>query len=122
MVAHPWKTDFNRLDEAKRYYDEKNLDITIGNDIWIGANAVILSGVHISDGAVIGAGCVVTKDVKPYEIVVGVPSRHLRYRFEEDVIDKLLQIKWWDWSIEEIIERKDLFLNIQEFCDKFYSL
>lgn len=121
-LAHPWKTDFSRLDEARQYYDEKNLDITIGNDIWIGANAVILSGVHISDGAVIGAGCVVTRDVKPYEIVVGVPSRHLRYRFERDVIDKLLQIKWWDWSIEEIIERRDLFLNIQEFCDKFYSL
>lgn len=68
----------------------------IGNDVWIGYNVLILDGVKIHDGAIIGANAVVTKDVAPYAIVGGVPARLIRYRFEEKVINQLLDIKWWD--------------------------
>src|SRR5689334_2405916 len=73
-------------------------DIIIGNDVWIGSGAVILSGVTIGDGAVIGAGAVVTQDVLPYEIVGGNPARHLSDRFDEETVDLLLGIRWWDWD------------------------
>jgi chloramphenicol O-acetyltransferase type B len=73
-------------------------DVIIGSDVWIGGMSVILSGVKIGDGAVIGARSVVTKDVPPYAIVGGNPSRILRYRFNEKIIEKLLAIKWWDWD------------------------
>ena len=74
----------------------------IGNDVWIGDRATILSGVRIGDGAVIGAGSVVTKDVEPYSIVAGNPARPKRTRFDEETIKKLLEIKWWDWPVEKI--------------------
>ena len=74
----------------------------IGNDVWIGQNAVILPGVHIGDGAIIGANSIVGSDVEPYTIVVGNPSKELRKRFDKELIDMLLEFKWWDKSIEEI--------------------
>ena len=74
----------------------------IGNDVWIGQNAVILPGVHIGDGAIIGANSIVGSDVEPYTIVVGNPARVLRKRFDEELIDLMLRLKWWDKSIEEI--------------------
>ena len=77
-------------------------DTVIGNDVWIGQNAVILPGVHIGDGAIIGANSVVGKDVGPYTIVVGNPARVLRKRFSDELIDLLLAFKWWDKGIEEI--------------------
>lgn len=77
-------------------------DTVIGNDVWIGQNAVILPGVHIGDGAIIGTNAVVGKDVEPYAIVVGNPARVIRKRFDDEMIDLLLQWKWWDKSIEEI--------------------
>ena len=77
-------------------------DTVIGNDVWIGQNAVILPGVHVGDGAIIGANSVVGSDVAPYTIVVGNPSRLLRKRFDDELIDLLLRFKWWDRSIEEI--------------------
>ena len=77
-------------------------DTVIGNDVWIGQNAVILPGVHISDGAVIGADSVVGSDVDPYTIVIGNPSEILRTRFDVELIDLLLKFRWWDKSIEEI--------------------
>lgn len=82
-------------------WDNKG-DIVIGNDVWIGYEAVILSGVHIGDGAIIGARAVVTKDVSPYSIVGGVPAKEIRKRFDEATIDKLLQSRWWDWPFEKI--------------------
>lgn len=78
---------------------------TIGNDVWIGYRATVLSGVHIGDGAVVGAGSVIASDVPPYAIVAGNPAKVLRYRFEQDVIEKLMAVKWWDWPIEKILER-----------------
>ena len=77
-------------------------DTIIGNDVWIGQNAVILPGVHIGDGAIIGANSIVGSDVDPYTIVVGNPAKPLRKRFDDELIELLLHFKWWDKSINEI--------------------
>ena len=77
-------------------------DTVIGNDVWIGQNAVILPGVQIGDGAIIGANSVVGRDVEPYSIVIGNPARLLRHRFDEELTELLLRFRWWDKSIEEI--------------------
>ena len=77
-------------------------DTVIGNDVWIGQNAVILPGVHIGDGAIIGASSVVGTSVAPYTIVAGNPAKILRKRFDDELIDLLLAVRWWDKSIEEI--------------------
>ena len=70
-------------------------DVIIGNDVWIGAKAMIVGGISVGDGAVIGAGAVVTKDIPPYAIVGGVPAKIIRYRFEQSIIDQLLKLQWW---------------------------
>ncbi len=77
-------------------------DTVIGNDVWIGQNAVILPGVHIGDGAVIGANSVVGSDIEPYTVAVGDPARAVRKRFDGELIDLLLRFKWWDRSVDEI--------------------
>ena len=77
-------------------------DTIIGNDVWIGQNATILPGVRIGDGAIIGANSVVGSNVEPYTIVVGNPAKVLRKRFDEELIDIMEKLKWWDKSIEEI--------------------
>lgn len=86
-------------------------NVAIGNDVWVGAFACILSGVTVGDGAVIGARAVVTKDVPPYAIVVGNPAKVIKYRFNEEIIGKLLNIKWWDWKREEIAKALPLMLS-----------
>lgn len=95
-------------------------DIVIGNDVWIGQDAFILSGVKISDGAIIGARSVIAKDVAPYSIVVGNPAREIGKRFDDNTIAKLLNIKWWDWDINRIKENLPLLLSnkVEEFIDK----
>ena len=82
-------------------WDNKG-DIVIGNDVWIGYEAVIMAGVHIGDGAIIAAHAVVTKDVPPYTIVGGVPAKEIRKRFDADTIEQLQMLKWWDWPINKI--------------------
>lgn len=77
-------------------------DIVIGNDVWIGYEAVIMAGVTIGDGAIIGTRAVVTRDVPAYTIVGGVPAKVIRKRFPDDAISKLLEIKWWDWEKDKI--------------------
>ncbi|MBS5064802.1 MAG: CatB-related O-acetyltransferase [Hungatella hathewayi] len=84
-------------------WDNKG-DIVVGNDVWIGYEAVILAGVTIGDGAVIGARAVVTKDVPPYTIVGGVPAKEIRKRFPEETVAALLEMRWWDWPRERIAE------------------
>lgn len=74
----------------------------IGNDVWIGHRAIVKAGCRIGDGAVVGAGAVVTKDVPPYAIVAGVPAKVIKMRFSEDIIDKMIKIKWWDFSEEQL--------------------
>jgi acetyltransferase-like isoleucine patch superfamily enzyme len=111
---------FAKFDEAKQTNNTTKGDVNIGNDVWIADGAIILSGVTIGDGAVVGARAVVSKDVKPYEIVAGNPARHIRYRFDEDTISELLKIKWWDWNIEKIKDNFDLILssNINNFINQ----
>ena len=92
--------DFEKSDVITAW-DNKG-DIVIGNDVWIGYEAVIMAGVHIGNGAIIATRAVVTKDVPPYTIVGGVPARPIRKRFDEEVIQKLETLKWWDWSAEKI--------------------
>lgn len=82
-------------------------------------NAVIMSGVKIGDGAIIGAGAVVTKDVEPYAIMGGVPARLIRHRYPKEMIDAFLRIKWWDWPIEKIEENLELFYQPELFCEIF---
>lgn len=77
-------------------------DILIGNDVWIGQNTTILPGICIGDGAIIGANSVVSRDVEPYTIVAGNPARMKRKRFDDDLIEMLLELKWWDKSVDEI--------------------
>lgn len=84
-------------------WDNKG-DIVIGNDVWIGYEAVIMAGVHIGDGAIIGTRAVVTKDVPPYTIVGGVPAKEIRKRFGPEVIARLQALKWWDWPVDKIRE------------------
>ena len=79
-------------------------DINIGNDVWIGAKSIIMSGVKIGDGAIVAAGALVTKDVEPYSVVGGNPAKHLKYRFEEEQIKNLLDIAWWNWEESKIKE------------------
>lgn len=93
-----WALDAVNVTDA---WDNKG-DIVVGNDVWIGYEAVILSGVTIGDGAIIGARAVVTKDVPPYTIVAGVPARTIRKRFDEETIARLEQLRWWDWPEDEI--------------------
>ena len=95
-----WELDIKNVTKA---WDNKG-DIVIGNDVWIGYEAVILSGVTIGDGAIIGTRAVVTKDVPPYTIVGGIPAKQIRKRFSEETIASLLEIKWWNWSKEQIAE------------------
>lgn len=92
-------------------------DITIGNDVWLGANVLVLSGASIGDGAVISAGSVVSGSVVPYAVFGGNPGRFLRWRFSEAVREKLLAIRWWDWSRERIVQWLPLLLNpdVQSF-------
>ena len=101
-------------------------NIQIENDVWIGAKSIILSGVTIHSGAVVGAGSVVTKDIPAYSIVVGNPARVVKYRFELDIIEKLLDIAWWDWPQDTNKIKGEAPLlwsnNITTFINKHYRI
>ena len=102
--------------EEMRYVDtEKNVSIKIGNDVWIAADCRILEGVTIGNGAAVLAGAVVTKDVPPYAIVGGVPAQIVKYRFNQEQIDDLLQIEWWNWDSSMLREKCEQFTNIESF-------
>lgn len=107
LFFEEWELDKKNVASA---WDNKG-DIIIGNDVWIGYEAVIMAGVHIGDGAVIAARAVVTKDVPPYTIVGGTPARKIRMRFEEETIAKLQQIQWWNWPVEKIRQSLPYIMN-----------
>ena len=109
LFFEEWNLEKEKVTEA---WDNRG-DIVIGNDVWIGYEAVILSGVTVGDGAIIGTRAVVTKDVPPYTIVGGVPAKPIRKRFDEKVIKELLKIKWWDWTEEKLARNIE---NIKTGC------
>lgn len=111
--------DVDDKDLFKYWEWEGNGDVIIGNDVWIGTNAIILPGVTIGDGAVIAAGAVITKDVEPYAIVGGVPAKIIKYRFDFETIELLLKIRWWDWPLEKIQGNLNLLKNPDRFIKQF---
>jgi virginiamycin A acetyltransferase len=113
------------LDEAKAFpgHPLTRGDVTIGNDVWVARDSLIMSGITIGDGAVIGAASIIRQNVAPYSIVGGNPARHLRFRFSPEQIESLQRIAWWNWPIERVIEALPLLLgpNIQDFVSKYDS-
>ena len=83
----------------------------VGNDVWIGNGVTIMPGIKIGDGAIIGSNSLVTKDVDPYSVVGGNPAKFIRKRFDDETIQFLLELKWWDWEVEKITEHLNLILN-----------
>ncbi len=116
---------FNQMYRRKEFAEFQRLqahphskgDVIIGNDVWIGANALLLSGTKIGDGAIVGAGSVVTKPVEPYAIAAGNPASTIKKRFDQETIARLLKIQWWYWPLERIRENLPLLLSnrIEEF-------
>ncbi|PLY05264.1 MAG: acetyltransferase [Arcobacter sp.] len=109
---------FGENDEAFFNY-RKVQKVKIGHDVWIGHGAVIMPGITVGNGSIIGANAVVTKDVPAYAIVAGVSSKILKYRFSKEIINKLEEISWWDWTHEEITLRIDDLKDIREFIYKY---
>jgi acetyltransferase-like isoleucine patch superfamily enzyme len=106
-----------KLFQEIKFADSQYHAVTIGNDVWIGENVIILAGVHIGDGAVIAAGAVVSKDVPPYAIVGGVPAALIRMRYEEEVVNSLLEIKWWDKPLSWIEKNSSLYSDVELFLN-----
>ena len=113
-VQNPSYVDKQKFEEFKYIDSGRKISIEIGNDVWIGTRATILEGVTIGDGAVVAAGAVVTKDVPPYAIVGGVPAKIISYRFDENGVNRLLKIKWWDREKNWLKENARKFEHIEE--------
>ena len=94
---------------------------SVGNDVWIGAGAIIRSGVVVGDGAVVGAGAVVTKDVPPFAIVIGIPAKVLRYRFDEETRELLATSRWWEWDDQMLRAWSEEFADIERFKARFLA-
>ena len=115
--GHMDTNTFNKFNGAES--KKTKGDVIIGNDVWIGDCVTIMSGITIGDGAVVANNSHVVKNVEPYSMVGGNPARFIKYRFTKDQIDKLLEIKWWDWDDEKINQYTPLLCNID--IDKFIS-
>ena len=114
ITTHPFPLDtiYNIYSEYEIIQNDcLDKEVIIGNDVWIGCNATILRGVKIGDGAIIGANSLVSKDVPPYAIVAGTPAKIIKYRFKEDIITRLLELKWWEWDRDTIKKNRFLFQN-----------
>ncbi|WP_419510350.1 CatB-related O-acetyltransferase [Alistipes sp.] len=107
LFFEEWGLDKKDVTSA---WDNKG-DIVIGNDVWIGYEAVVMAGVHIGDGAIVAARAVVTKDVEPYTIVGGVPAKAIRPRFDADMAARLQELQWWNWPAEKIREYLPRIMN-----------
>lgn len=113
---------FSNLKQAQISFADKNYfqeseEITIGNDVWLGANVIVVDGVDIADGVIVAAGSVVTKNIPPYAVVGGVPAKIIKYRFEKDEIEKLLELQWWDMDREYLKLNFKKFHNIEIFLN-----
>ena len=113
ITTYPFNIMGNGWERATPTLQELPLkgDTVVGNDVWIGQNVTILPGVHIGDGAIVGANSVVSKNVPAYHIVGGNPIRTIRKRFDDETIDFLIHLKWWDWSDEKIFENLELLCS-----------
>ena len=116
--------NYNKNIEFLHSMSRGNGDIVIGNDVWIGSGVSIMSGVNVGDGAVIAAHSHVVKNVEPYSIVGGNPAKHIKYRFNEEQIQKLMKIKWWNLQDSEINKNIPLLLSnkIDEFINNITNL
>jgi phosphonate metabolism protein (transferase hexapeptide repeat family) len=110
---------FGEADDEEFFNWRRAHQCVIGHDVWLGHAVVVMPGVTIGTGAVVGSQAVVTKDVAPYEVVVGVPAKPIRKRFTPDVIEKLLAIAWWDWDRQTLEERFKDFLDLPTFLEKY---
>jgi virginiamycin A acetyltransferase len=112
ISSFPFGVVFDEFKERNYKYPKSSKgSVIIGNDVWIGLNTTILSGVTIGDGAIVAAGSIVTKNVEPYAIVGGNPAKLIKKRFSDEAISKLLAIKWWEWEIDKIKDNLDLILS-----------
>lgn len=131
---HPmeWVSQHHFLYRMKRYgfrdHDNQEFfqwrklqDITIGHDVWVGHKSIIMPGVTVGNGAIIGAGSIVTHDVTPYSVVVGGPSKKIRMRFPEKIWKEIEATAWWDWDHETIKQRLDDFRDIRKFLTLYGS-
>ncbi len=110
ISTFPFPAYIEEAAHIKGYGGSKG-SVIIGSDVWLCTDCTILSGVTIGHGAVVACGAVVTRDVEPYSIVAGNPARHVRWRFEEEQRQALLQLKWWDWPVEEIRQKVELLCS-----------
>jgi len=96
-------------------------DVTIGNDVWVGIDSIIMSGVTLADGMIVGAGSVVRRSFPPYSIIAGNPASLAGYRFPKEIIDELVKIRWWDWPLDKIREAFPLLLseNVEQFVNQY---
>jgi acetyltransferase-like isoleucine patch superfamily enzyme len=111
----------NKDQIRKKYAHHKfvtSKDTRIGNDVWIGARCIIKAGVIIGDGTVVGMGSVVTKDIPPYEIWAGNPARLIRKRFDDEIINRLLEIKWWEFNDESLGKYAEYFNDVPKFLEE----
>ena len=114
VTTYPFNIMGNGWEKATPTIDDLPLkgDTVVGNDVWIGQHVVIMPGVHIGDGTIIAANSVVTKDVPAYHIVGGNPAKVIRKRFDDDLIQHLLDIKWWNWSAEKIFDNLEILSSL----------
>lgn len=131
LSSHPFQFDGVRyFDEYEEWgvfssgtnkFNGNSSSTCIGHDVWIGRNAIIRQGVTIGSGSVVAGGAFVNKDVEPYSIVAGVPARFIRYRFDPSIIEKLLNLEWWEWKLQPVDHKID-FSNIDAAIDKISEL
>lgn len=109
--------------ETTKDFSRSKGDVTIGNDVWIGLDSLIMSGVTIADGTIVGAGSVVRRSFPPYSIVAGNPASLAGYRFPKGIIDELMRIQWWNWPVEKIRQSFPLLLseNVEQFVNTYRS-